>query len=72
LESTSSRQRHKLYEYFSAVGGLMLISRTTIRENPDNITSNYLKDIAQTVLYSAFKLDIEKLHITQEGEVQFR
>jgi hypothetical protein len=69
LDNAAPAQRQHLYEYLSMLGNWMLMFQDTFKNNPDpNLVKN-IKDMAKQMLQASFKIDVEKLHISQEGKL---
>ncbi|MEJ2621019.1 MAG: hypothetical protein P8163_12355 [Candidatus Thiodiazotropha sp.] len=67
LQNASSADRQKLYEYLSMTGNWMVMFQDTFKKGPDQKTVTNIKNMAREMLKASFKIDIEKLHISQEG-----
>ncbi len=69
LSNGTTEQRRKLYEYLSMTGNWMAMFSDTLKQTQDPNTINAIREIARQLYYSSFKLDIERLHIAQDGSL---
>ncbi|MEJ2424265.1 MAG: hypothetical protein P8101_07335 [Candidatus Thiodiazotropha sp.] len=69
LNNGTQEQRQKLYEYLAMTGNWMGMFADTLKQTQDQNTINTIREIAKQLYYSSFKLDIEKLHIAQDGSL---
>ncbi|MET0029239.1 MAG: DUF6683 family protein [Candidatus Thiodiazotropha sp.] len=69
LNNGTADQRQKLYEYLSMTGNWMAMFSDTLKQTQDQNTINAIREIAKQLYYSSFKLDIERLHIAQDGSL---
>jgi hypothetical protein len=69
LRYADPSKRNKLYEYLAMTGNWMVMFQDTFKNNPDQNTINNIKNIAKELLKTSFKIDVEKLHISQSGKL---
>jgi hypothetical protein len=69
LKNASPSDRQKLYEYLSMTGNWMVMFQDTYKKGPDQKTVTNIKNMAREMLKASFKIDIDKLHISQEGVI---
>jgi hypothetical protein len=69
LNNADPKEHQNLYEYLSMTGNWMGMFADTFKKNPDQNTVNNIKSMVKELLYSAFKIDANRLHITQEGNL---
>jgi hypothetical protein len=69
LKNASPADRQKLYEYLSMTGNWMVMFQDTFKKGPDQNTVTNIKKMAREMLKASFKIDIEKLHISQDGVI---
>ncbi|MES9943168.1 MAG: DUF6683 family protein [Candidatus Thiodiazotropha sp. 6PLUC2] len=69
IQNANLSQRQKLYEYLSMTGNWMVMFQDTFSKKPDQNTINNIKGLAKELLQASFKIDVEKLHISQEGKL---
>ena len=69
LQSTDQAQRQKVYEYLSMFGNWMIMLQDVFKKNPDPNTVKGIQAMAKEALLASFKIDIERLRISQEGKL---
>ncbi|MES9830646.1 MAG: DUF6683 family protein [Candidatus Thiodiazotropha sp. DIVDIV] len=69
IQNANLSKRQKLYEYLAMTGNWMVMFQDTFTKNPDQNTINNIKGLAKQLLQTSFKIDVEKLHISQEGKI---
>jgi hypothetical protein len=69
LRNADPSKRKKLYEYLAMTGNWMVMFQDTFKNSPDQNTIDNIKNIAKELLKASFKIDVEKLHISQDGKL---
>ncbi|MCG7903600.1 MAG: hypothetical protein JAY60_14390 [Candidatus Thiodiazotropha weberae] len=69
LENASPADRQKLYEYLAMTGNWMVMFQDTFKKGPDQKVVTNIKNIARELLQASFKIDVEKLRISQDGQL---
>ncbi|MEW8383363.1 MAG: DUF6683 family protein [Candidatus Thiodiazotropha taylori] len=50
-------------------GNWMVMFQDTFKKGPDQKIVTNIKNMARELLQASFKIDVEKLHISQEGQL---
>ncbi|MEW8352156.1 MAG: DUF6683 family protein [Candidatus Thiodiazotropha taylori] len=69
LQNANQADRQKLYEYLAMTGNWMVMFQDTFKKGPDQKMVTNIKNMARELLQASFKIDVENLHISQEGQL---
>jgi hypothetical protein len=69
IQNAAPAQRQKLYEYLAMTGNWMIMLQDEFKKNPDKNTVTNIKNMAKNLLQASFKIDVEKLRISQDGKL---
>ncbi|MCG7939700.1 MAG: hypothetical protein N0C88_12750 [Candidatus Thiodiazotropha lotti] len=69
LQNATPADRQKLYEYLAMTGNWMVMFQDTYKKGPDQKTVTNIKNMARELLQASFKIDVDKLHISQDGQL---